>query len=366
MSNIADISPQGRCPPQFFTMPVPQLQGLAAERNLFVPSSGKHQNKPLKEDFMVAIAMYEMGYSTLLREKCRVFLTRLMTAVVPEIQRISTEYFGLEDIGGTKTDIINKILQQIPVIGGLPLKLVDEMPDICAVTRFEQDQGRTPVSSPKDLEVRDMDLEVSYSPTSPPPPRNRDSAYHQQKYISSPPARPRTSPVPPINAPKVRQTEHYQTEHHQTEHHQTEHHQTEHHQRNGIDSCFAEKHIRGFFHIANVYWPEQLKVVVREHAGTTASSTSTSTAIPVQVRDAMTVLNSFMGVARSFSHWYHSQERKSTLSEVERSFEAARDKAEAFKRKGDDIMESFVTSMDQAVDDIGKQLEELQFIDETF
>lgn len=54
------------------------------------------------------------------------------------------------------------------------------------------------------------------------------------------------------------------------------------------------------------------------------------------------------------------------MSEVERSFEAARDKAEAFKRKGDDIMESFVTSMDQAVDDIGKQLEELQFIDETF
>jgi hypothetical protein len=168
MSNVADISPQGRCPPQFFTMPVTQLQGLAAERNLFVPSSGKHQDKPLKEDFMVAIVMYEMGYSTLLREKCRVFLTRLMTAVVPEIQRISTEYFGLEDIGGTKTDIINRILQQIPVIGGLPQKLIDEMPDICAITRYEQDKGRTPVSSPKDMDVGDVALQVSRSPTPPP------------------------------------------------------------------------------------------------------------------------------------------------------------------------------------------------------
>jgi tryptophanyl-tRNA synthetase len=80
----------------------------------------------------------------------------------------------------------------------------------------------------------------------------------------------------------------------------------------------------------------------------------------------MTVLNNFMGVARSFSHWYHGQERQSTLSEVERTFEAARDKAAAFKREGDDIMESFVTSMDEAVEDIEKQLEELQVIDETF
>jgi hypothetical protein len=60
---------------------------------------------------MVAIVIYEIGYSTLLREKCRIFLTRLMTTVVPEIQRISTEYFKLEDIGGIKTDIINRILQ---------------------------------------------------------------------------------------------------------------------------------------------------------------------------------------------------------------------------------------------------------------
>jgi len=30
--------------------------------------------------------------------------------VVPEIQRISTEYFRLEDTGGTKADVVNRIL----------------------------------------------------------------------------------------------------------------------------------------------------------------------------------------------------------------------------------------------------------------
>ena len=56
------------------------------------------------------IVIYEIGYSTLLREKSYVFLTYLMPTVVPEIQRISTEYFGLEDIGGTKADVVNRIL----------------------------------------------------------------------------------------------------------------------------------------------------------------------------------------------------------------------------------------------------------------